>query len=166
MLDSSAFPPDTSITVRMSRRIVESAMASIFIAGPGSPQRAELSLGGGEAGAPRGFPLAAGERASIEVVIDFSHDADHLAKYALVATQTQSGLIAGRLTMEITAVRELEDFYFGNPRSREAHISTCPFWSRLGPASRVPYERIEDLIARGYNGCVYCLPDADTDRVH
>jgi hypothetical protein len=66
--------------------------------------------------------------------------------------------------MQITAVKELEDFFFGNPRSREAHISTCPFWPKLGPFSRVPYPRLQDLTARGYNGCVYCLPEADTDR--
>jgi hypothetical protein len=82
----------------------------------------------------------------------------------LIATQIQDGQVAGRLTMQITAVKELEDFFFGNPRSREAHISTCPFWPKLGPFSRVPYPRLQDLTARGYNGCVYCLPEADTDR--
>ncbi|MEU1867744.1 hypothetical protein, partial [Streptomyces gardneri] len=72
------------------------------------------------------------------------------------------GTVVGRMTIQITAVKELDDFFFGNPRSGEIHINTCPYWPKLGPGSKVPFLRIEDALARGYNGCAYCLPDHNT----
>jgi hypothetical protein len=99
---------------------------------------------------------------NVEVVIDFSHEATHLGIYPLVSTQYQDGEIAGRLTMQITALKDLDDFFFAYPRSREIHTTKCPFWPALGPGSKIPYEHIGDAISRGYNGCAYCLADADT----
>jgi hypothetical protein len=105
-----------------------------------------------------GFGLAAGEAVDLDLVIDFSHQAEHLHTYPLVLTQHQDGQVVGRITIDIVAVKELDDFCFGNPRSGEIHITTCPLWPRLGPSSKRPFIRVEDAIARGINGCNFCLP--------
>ena len=75
----------------------------------------------------------------------------------------QDGALAGRMTIEILAVKELEDWFFGNPRSKELHISSCAFWPKISSKNKIPFETIEDGLARGYNGCAFCLPDYDTD---
>ena len=41
-------------------------------------------------------------------------------------------------------------------------MTTCPFWPALGRFGKVPYARLEDALARGYDGCAYCLPDSNT----
>jgi hypothetical protein len=108
------------------------------------------------------FRLATGEDVTVDLVIDFSHTANHLQTYPLIVTQHQDGQVVGRITIDIVAVKELEDFFFGNPRSGEIHVSACPFWPKLGPWSKRPFVRIEDAQIRGYNGCAFCLPDFDT----
>jgi hypothetical protein len=117
---------------------------------------------GGDAGVLDGFPLPANDQVSVDLIIDFSHKADHLSMYPLIATQVRDGAVTGRLTVQITAVKELEDFFFANPRSGEVHITTCPFWPRLGAGNKVPYMTLQDALVRGYNGCAFCLPRSDT----
>ena len=68
----------------------------------------------------------------------------------------------GRLTIEITAVKETEDYVYGNPRSDELHTVHCPFWPRIGQHNKVPFATIEDGLARGYDGCAFCLREYDT----
>ena len=165
-LDAGALPADTMITIKTPHRMTEDAAIVGFETTAESRVKTTMTLVGGQVGRISGFALEPSDRVGIEIVVDFSHNAEHLAQYPLVATQYQDGEIAGRLTMQITAVKELDDFFFGNPRSQEVHVTTCPFWTKLGPSSKVPYERLADAIARGYNGCAYCLPEADTDRVH
>jgi len=108
------------------------------------------------------FVLAAGEAVDLGLVIDFSHQAEHLHTYPLLLTQHQDGQVVGRITVDIVAVTELDDFFFGNPRSGEIHITTCPLWPRLGPSSKRPFVRGEDAVARGFNGRAFCLPSLNT----
>jgi hypothetical protein len=102
-------------------------------------------------------------RFTLTIEIDFSFDATHLQQYPLVVQQTHDGQIVGAYTVQITAIKDLEDFFFGNPRSYELHVSTCPFWPYMNTTRLRPFERIADGVARGYNGCRFCLPEADTD---
>ena len=80
----------------------------------------------------------------------------------MIATQVQDGAVAGRMTIEILAVKELEDWIFGNPRSGEMHVVSCPYWPRISPWNKRPFETIEYGQARGYNGCAFCLPEFHT----
>ncbi|MFF3942740.1 hypothetical protein [Streptomyces phaeofaciens] len=161
-LDATALPDDTRISVRTLSRILEpSTLTNVDVTQAGSV-RTTFEIKGGKTAVVDGFHLEANDRVAAEVTIDFSSQAEHLRLYPLVATQYQDGLIAGRMTIQITAVNELEDFFFGNPRSGELHISTCPYWSRLGAANKVPFLRAEDALARGYNGCAFCQPALNT----
>ncbi|MBL7497408.1 hypothetical protein I6A84_15380 [Frankia sp. CNm7] len=161
-LDASAMPADTAITVRTLTRIVDAATITGLTTAEHGEVRSTQTMPGGGSAAMAGFPLEAGEAVDVDLVIDFSHEAEHLRTYPLVLTQYQGGQLAGRLSIEIVAVKELEDFVFGNPRSGELHISTCSLWPKLGPGSKIPFVRAEDAIARGYNGCAFCLPAINT----
>jgi zinc metalloprotease ZmpB len=58
--------------------------------------------------------------------------------------------------------RHADDYFFGNPRSGELHVSSCPFWPHMNTARLQAFETAADAVARGYNGCFFCLPEHDT----
>lgn len=162
-LDATALPADTSITVRTLTRVVEgSELTGLARISTGSVW-SKLALQGGEVGEVDGFALGTNDSATVELEIDFSLQAEHLEIYPIIATHTQDGLVVGRMTIEITSVKELEDWVFGNPRSLELHVVGCPFWPQISSRNKVPFELVQDGIARGYNGCRFCLPSFDTD---
>ncbi|MFE9859055.1 hypothetical protein [Streptomyces sp. NPDC005780] len=161
-LDATAMPEATRISIRTLSSLVNAAsLSDVQVTEPGDV-RCTLEMRGGTTAVVDGFPLAANAEVLADLTIDFSHDAVNLRNYDFVATQVQDNQVAGRITIEITAVKESEDLFFGNPRTHEVHITSCPFWDQLGPASKVPYFTLEDALARRYNGCAYCLPDANT----
>ncbi|MFC9260638.1 hypothetical protein ACFT25_12525 [Streptomyces hydrogenans] len=161
-LDATAMPPDTQITIRTLSRIVRppAALRDIALTESGDV-RSTLRMKGGDIGVVKGFRLGAVEEVAADVTIDFAHEAVHLQPYDLVTTQLQNDEVAGRLTIEITAVKDLDEWFFGNKHTHEVHISTCPFWEKINQTSKVPFPRIDLALAHGYNGCAYCLPAFD-----
>jgi hypothetical protein len=162
-LDATALPADTMIELKMLRRIADgTSTIAGFTTGAGSSLWSRLHLAGGTEGIIDGFPLATGEQISASLTVDFSLQAEHLRVYPLVVSHHQDDKTAGRLTVSITAIKELEDYVFGNPRSGELHVVSCPLWSRIAQHNKVPYETVGDALARGYNGCAFCLGDYHT----
>jgi hypothetical protein len=162
-LDASSLPNDTSIVVRTLNRVVDVSQLVNLTVAESSSVWTRLNMAGGTEAEIDGFELRANDQVTVELTIDFSLNAEHLKIYPIIATQEQDFEIAGRMTIEILSVKELEDWVFGNPRSREMHVVTCPFWPVLGPSSKIPFQAPADGQARGYNGCRFCLPDLDTD---
>ena len=160
-IDTTALPADSRVEIRTLTRLIDAATLSDLAPLKAGAVRSSLQAGGGVDAGMADFPLAASEDATLDLVIDFSHNAEHLRTYPLVVSQWQDGRLVGRVTVDIVAIKELEDYFFGNPRSGEIHVTTCPFWPALGPGSKIPFVRIEDAVARGYNGCAYCLPAHD-----
>ena len=101
----------------------------------------------------------ANEEKGVTLEIDFSYKAEHLQRYPIVVGQEQDGVLAGQLTIEITAVKESEDYVYGNARSRELHTLHCAYREKMRPHNQVPFQAVKDALARGYNGCRFCLPD-------
>ncbi|MGH3714610.1 MAG: M28 family metallopeptidase [Micromonosporaceae bacterium] len=162
-IDATALPPDTGIVVQLPRRLTDSASDATGMTVAAQTSRlTRYELAGGDVGRLRGFALPPLDEALVGLRVDFSLDAQHLQTYPIIATQIQDGSIAGRLSIELTAVKETDDFVYGNPRSYELHTVHCPLWSRIAVPHRVPYPSIEDALARGYNGCAYCLPEHHT----
>jgi len=161
-LDATAMPADTKIEVRTLTRLIDASTLSGLAVTKRGQVKSTMTMSGDVDATMADFRLATGEDVTVDLVIDFSHTANHLQTYPLIVTQHQDGQVVGRITIDIVAVKELEDFFFGNPRSHEIHVTTCPFWPKLGPWSKRPFVRIEDAQIRGYNGCAFCLPDFDT----
>ena len=158
-LDATPLPMDTLILVRIARGIADSAQnITGFKECERNQQWTTFSLSGGATGVLADFPLKATETRSIHLEIDFSYQASHLKRYAIVATQEQDGLIAGRWTIEMIAVKDSEDYVYGNSHTHELHQLHCEFRQKMHPSHQVPFQTIKDALARGYNGCFYCLP--------
>jgi zinc metalloprotease ZmpB len=81
-----------------------------------------------------------------------------MKRYPIMAGQDQDGVLAGQLTIEITAIKESEDYVYGNMRSLELHTFNCNWRKKMSPHNQRPFQTIKDALARGYNGCKYCLP--------
>ncbi|WP_395358450.1 hypothetical protein ACHGLA_01600 [Streptomyces sp. YH02] len=157
-LDATAMPPDTQITIRTLSRIIKSSTLSHIEETETGDVRSTLQMKGGDTAVVDGFRLDAQEKVTADVTIDFAHEAVHMQHYDLVTTQLQDQQVAGRLTIEITAVKDRHEWFFGNKHTQEVHIDTCPFWEQIHETSLVPFPRIDLAIAHGYNGCAYCLP--------
>ena len=162
VVDAGAMPADTEISVRVPSRLLTGAGMDGFTVTEIGPNRSTLSVGGRTIGRLTGVGLDAADRVPLDLTIDFSHDAEHLHRYPLVFSQDQNGVPAGKETIEITAVKEVEDMFFGNARTLEVHVVTCQWWPQISSAHKVPFFALADAVARGYNGCRYCLPQADT----
>jgi len=163
-LDASTLPSDTKIAVRLSRTITDHATSISGLVLRNQNERwSTLDLAGGAVGRVVDFPLGSNEEKSVSLEIDFSYQAEHLKRYSIIAGQEQDGVLAGQLTIEITAVKESEDYLYGNARSRELHTLNCTFRKAMSPRNQVPFQTIKDALARGYNGCRYCLPEYSSD---
>jgi hypothetical protein len=163
VLDATLLPPDTGLVLRAPARIVEGAQAvDGFTVTSQNSSWVRLALSGGGTGRLSGFPLAPSDRASLRLTVDFSVLAEHRRRYGATVSQFQDAQPAGRLTVEITAVKEVEDLVFGNPRSHELHTVRCAYWPRISQHNKVPFWQIADGLARGYNGCALCLPNYHT----
>jgi hypothetical protein len=163
-LDAKALPPDTKIRVRVARSIADQAKKLSGLALDSQNSRwSTWALAGGATGMIVGFPLGSNEEKDVTLEIDFSYQAEHMMRYPIVVGQDQDGVLAGQLTVEITAVKESEDFVYGNVHSRELHTLDCIWRKRMMPHNQVPFQNIKDALARDYNGCRYCLPKYSSD---
>jgi zinc metalloprotease ZmpB len=163
-IDATPMPSDTKISVRVTRNMVDQAKSmSGFKLKSQNRRWSTLSLEGGKEGIIADFPLVTNEERGVTLEIDFSYQAENLKRYPIVATQEQDGTLAGKLTIEITAVKESEDYVYGNMHSRELHTFDCAYRKKMSPHNQVPFENIKDALARGYEGCAFCLPEYNTD---
>ncbi len=162
-LDASAIPPDTKIKMRVARSIIDKAGSlSGFVLDGQNNRWSTLTLAGGLVGIIASFPLGANEEKDVALEIDFSYQAEHMKRYPIVVGQDQDGVLAGRLTIEIIAVKESEDYVYGNVRSRELHTLNCIWRKRMSPHNQVPFQTIKEGLAHGYNGCAFCMTAQNT----
>lgn len=162
-VDATTLPPDTHIEVHVARRLTEGATGlSGFTLSDQNTRWSTLVLSGSRVGMIENFLLDTNDESSVTLTIDFSYKAEHLHRYPIVITQECEGLVVGRLTIEITAVKETDDFVYGNPLSMELHTVYCPLWSRIAQHHKVPFLTVKDALIRGYNGCAFCLPEYNT----
>jgi hypothetical protein len=161
-IDASAMPVDTSIKVQIRRKLADQtgSVSDLSI----SSQTVRLttySLTGGKVGVIDRFPLAANVQEPVTLTIDFSYEAENLKRYPIFIVQEQDGVAAGQLTIEITAVKEAEDWVYGNRRTGELHTLNCPYCQEMSPHNKIPFPNIRFAQARGYEGCRFCLPEID-----
>jgi hypothetical protein len=162
-IDASALPSDTKIQLRVARSMTDQAVGlSGFTLSDQNSRWSTLDLTGGTVGIIEDFPLGTNDERSVTLDIDFSYQAQHLQRYPIVASQEQDGVLAGQLTIEITAVKESEDYVYGNRRSKELHTLNCIFQAQMSTHNKVPFATVQDGLARGYNGCAFCLAEYNT----
>ena len=162
VIDSSSLPADTSIRARLANGVIDSGFTDMKVQ-KRDDRFTTLGLVGGKVGEVTEVLIRANDSFTLTVTVDFSFKAEHRKRYPVRIEQRHEGAVIGVYTIELTAIKDLDDFFFGNPRSGEVHITTCPFWPKLDKSRVRTFERLLDAQARGYNGCRFCLPEADTD---
>jgi len=162
-IDARQIPADTKIKVKVARSITNNASGiSGLTMGNQSSSWSTLEMSGESIGRINEFQLGTHEEKTVNLEIDFSFQAENMKRYPIIGSQEQDGVIAGQLTIEITAIKDREDYVYGNPRSKELHTIFCPFWNQISLKNKIPYATVKDGIARGYNGCAFCLSEHDT----
>ena len=161
-LDATQLPADTAIRLRLPPRLLDGAALDGLVVETRSPRWVTVALAGGQRGRVRDVHFAAADRVHLELAVDFSVSAEHLRRYPIVFSQELGGIPSGKETVEITAIIQASDLFYGNARSREVHIVSCPFWAAMTHRRLVPFLALGDALARGYDGCAFCLPNADT----
>lgn len=161
-LDATALPPDTDIRLKLANGLLKNAKMTSLEEIESNQRFTVVRVRRGDVATIDGFELAARESKRVQLTVDFSIEAEHLRRYPLVATQVQDHEVAGELTIELTAIKDLEDYVYGNPRSNELHTVYCPFWDKILPKNKIPFLTIQEGVTWGYNGCRFCLPGYDT----
>jgi zinc metalloprotease ZmpB len=162
IVDAAELPADTRVRVRIATSLVGAGSTDMETTSTGD-RYTVLGLSGASIGEVRGFRLQPSQRSVVQVTVDFSHEAQHGHMYPLTIRQLLDGEMVGAYTLELTAVKELDDYFFGNPRSFELHVTTCPLWEKLNRPRLKTFATAADALARGYNGCRFCLSEIDTD---
>ena len=162
-IDAEGLPGDTRITARLANGQLRDAETDMSVERK-DERFTTLAMNGGSVNGVQGIPLAANASFVLTLGVDFSFEAMHLQRYPLRIEQLHDGAVVGAYTVALTAIKELEDHVFGNPRSRELHVSTCPLWPRITIARLRAFETVDDARARGYNGCRFCLREHDEGR--
>jgi hypothetical protein len=161
-VDTTALPSDTAVELRVPARILDGAVVEGFAVVNRTQRWVKLGLRGGQVGRLSRVSLPAADRVPLDLAVDFSLEAEHLRRYPIVFSQEQGGVPAGKQTVEITMVKEVDDMFFGNPTTHEVHIVACPWWPQISTRHKVPFLALDDALARGYDGCACCLPNANT----
>lgn len=162
-LDATKFPKDTAIQVRVPNSVADNAQMTRLASLSRNSRFSTLSLRGGTAGVIDTLTLRARQDINMILTFDFSILSVPSQQYPFIATQWQDGQLAGQLTLDVIAVKDPEDFVYGNIRSKELHTVKCPFWPHLSDRNKRPFSSIKEGLARGYNGCAFCLADYHTN---
>ncbi len=161
LIDAAELPSGTIIRARLANGVLSSGHTDIPVASRDA-RFTTLEMDGGRTGAIKDVEIGGNDSFVLTLGVDFSFNVTHLRRYPVRVQQTHHDAVVGSYTIELTAVKDLEDFFLGNRRSGELHVSTCQLWPRINKARLDTFERIDDAQARGYNGCRFCLAEADT----
>jgi hypothetical protein len=159
-VDASALPADTRITARLANGVLGAGTTDMTITRQDG-RFTTLAMDGGSARGVHDVRIDANGSFVLTLGVDFSFEAQHLKQYPVRIEQLHQGVVVGAYTIALTALKELDDYFFGNPRSGELHVSKCPLWPKINVARLQAFETVNDAIARGFNGCRFCLPDHD-----
>ncbi len=161
-LDASVLPVDTSIRVTLANSIASQANFTALNQISSNSRFTTFEMSGQNIGQIDGFDLRAREDRNLKLLVDFSFQANHEEHYPMIVSQYQEGIVAGEMTIDFIAIKESNDYFYGNPKSKEMHTIHCPFWNIISPKNKIPFNNAEEGIRRGYNGCAFCLSEHDT----
>ncbi len=162
-LDVTRFPRDTTVRITVPNSVPDYSRMTNFAPLFRNARFSTLALKGGNAGVIDNLKLRSRQAINMTLTFDFSVEANLDQRYPLVATQWQDGQLAGQLNLDVIAVKDPEDFVYGNVRTRELHTVKCAFWPLFSDRNKRAFGSIREGVALGYNGCAYCLPEHHTD---
>ena len=159
-IDATHLPDDTRVTARLANGVLSAGRTDMDTTRRDG-RFTTLTMAGGSVRGVQDVPIVANGSFVLTLGVDFSFHARHLEQYPIRVEQVHQGAVVGAYTIALTALKDLDDFFFGNPRSGELHVSTCPLWPKINTARLHAFETVDDAMARGFNGCRFCLPEHD-----
>ena len=159
-IDASVLPRDTRIEARLANSVLEAGSSDMSVARRDG-RFTTFTMAGASVRSVKDLLIKANGSVVLTLGIDFSVEARHLKQYPIRVEQLTGGVVVGAYTVQLTAIKDFEDYCFGNPRSGELHTSSCPLWPRMNTSRLQAFASIEDALARGFNGCRFCLPEHD-----
>lgn len=160
--DAQSIPADTTIQLTIANSIADMSSFENARQISQNSRYTTLEMSGESIGRMNGFELAAQDDKTVKLLVNFSIESTHEQIYPLLVSQYQDGNIAGKMTINLIAIKESEDYVYGNPNSKELHTIHCPFWDKILDKNKIPFREIRDGLNRGYNGCRFCLSEYDT----
>jgi hypothetical protein len=159
-LSGAGVQPGSKVYLELPCRVISEAQLQGFRVERSRGGRCRLALLAPFRGSVDGMRLGVNQEIPALLTFHCPVRARHLWRQRLSVVQEINRQTAGRLTYEITSVREVAGFVYGNPRSGRLHRSGCPFWGRLRFSNLVPFAHLKDGLSRGYHPCSYCLKES------
>lgn len=110
--------------------------------------------------AVRNMPLKSSDQTEVAVTVEIPDTAQD-GLYEFFVRQVVDGHEVGRVTKRLM----VGDYpYVANRRSGEVHVANCDWVVKMSGRNKVAYRDLNLALKHGFNGCLYCLTDYDTDR--
>lgn len=159
VIDLSELPADFQARLRILRRLSENAGKEHMALEEQTSMYQKLHIDSGKKARLVGMALRPSDdtQASIEITVPENAVTN---AYRLSVYQVVDGLEMGRLS-RMLAVGEYP--FMANNHTLEVHVPGCHWASKISTKHRCAYKTLDRALARGYNGCHYCLEEYSTD---
>lgn len=157
-IDLSALPAGVQVELRILKRLLVGAATERMSMAEETTLYAKFELESGHRCAIRSMPLEPSDRTEVVLTFILTDDLPDGA-YDLFVRQLIDGREMGRVTRRIAIG---DQPYTANRRTGEVHRSDCAWVRKMSLRNKKPYTDPARAVARGYNGCRYCLPEIDT----
>jgi hypothetical protein len=160
-LDLSGLPAGSQVELRMLKRLTQSATLENLTEISDTKYHVRYEVGSARHSAVRRMPLRTSDRSQATLYLSLPDDTPD-GTYEFSVLQRIDGREMGRITKRLAVG---EHPYVVNRNSREVHAANCEWVSRMSPRNKAAYRDVSLALKRGYDGCFYCLPEHDTDRL-
>lgn len=161
MIDLSQLPHDIQVTLRILKRLSSSA----------SLENAQLIQ---ESATHQKYQLVAGKQAFLRKTNLKASDKCQATLEILAPQQIADGnyrlsiaeLIDGKEMGRVTRMLAVGQYpYMGNQRTHEVHVANCDWAAKISKRNKSAYQELEQALKHGYNGCLFCLPEYNKERI-
>jgi hypothetical protein len=160
-LDLLDLPAGSEVELRTLKRLTKDATLENLTEVSDSAYHVRYEVGPDTRSAIRGMSLRTSDKSEARLYLSLPEDASD-GMYEFSVLQRIEGKEMGRITKRLAVG---EHPYVANHSSKEVHAANCEWVGRMSARNKVAYRDVSLALKRGYNGCYYCLPEHDTDRL-
>lgn len=159
-INACELPEDTIISIAIPFWLYKSSKLTEIECFAQNHKTAYLRMHGGKTGLIENLFLPINKKISAKFIVDFSKDAENMKVYPLIISQfRKNNDVVGKYTVNITAVKENDDWLYGNLRTMQVHMLKCRHHKNKNPLNLIPISSIADAKLRGFGICEFCLSD-------
>ena len=159
MIDLSQLPTNMNVTLRILKRLSFSASLKNAKLVKESATYQQFKLVAGKQALLRNINLKASDSCQATLQITIPEKTSD-GNYRLAVAEIIDGKEMGRVTRMLSIGQHP---YMGNRRTREVHIATCDWTTKISRRNKEAYQDLERALKHGYDGCHFCLPEYSKD---